>query len=430
MTAARAPQLGYGIGWRRPIDLTVERLPGVDFVEAIAENVDPRRLFPSLRALRERGTPVVPHGVSLSLGGADRPDPARLAHLASCAQALGSPLVSEHIAFTRAGQWDAGHLIPLPRTWDTVTVVAENVRIAQDQLPVPLALENIAPLLAWPGEELTEGQFLAEIAARTGALLLVDVANLHTAHVNLGIDPHDVLRELPLERLGYVHVAGGVARDGIWHDTHTHPVPPPVLDLLTTLATRAHLPGVLLERDGAYPRDAELAAELAAIRAAAARGQARREARDAAAHGHGPAGADGAAAQGPAGRGPGAHGAAGAYKAGGRAAARGQSLREARDAAAEGPGGAGGAVAQGPDGGDDGAPGGRGSGARGAAGACKVGGQGAADAGTGAGGSAVHVPAGDEAGAGPGADAPGAQGPDGTGAGACAGADGAGGSRG
>lgn len=272
MTPATAPDLGYGIGWRRPIDLTVERLPGVDFVEVIAESLEPLRLFPSLRLLRERGTPVVPHGVSLSLGGAERPDPARLAHLAACAQALDAPLVSEHIAFTRAGEWEAGHLIPVPRTWDTVAVVAENVRIAQDQLPVPLALENIAPLLAWPGEELTEGQFLAEVAARTGALLLVDVANLHTARVNLGIDPYEVLAELPLERLGYVHVAGGVEREGVWHDTHTHPVPAPVLDLLADLSGRARLPGVLLERDGAYPTDAELAGELAAIRAAAARG--------------------------------------------------------------------------------------------------------------------------------------------------------------
>ena len=122
------------------------------------------------------------------------------------------------------------------------------------------------------GEELTEGQFLAEVAERTGALLLVDVANLHTARVNLGTDPHRVLGELPLERLAYVHVAGGVERDGVWHDTHTHPVGPAVLDLLADLAARAELPGVLLERDGDYPTDAGLAGELAAIRGAVARG--------------------------------------------------------------------------------------------------------------------------------------------------------------
>jgi hypothetical protein len=263
-----APHLGYGIGWRPAIDLTVERLPGVDFVEAVAEGLDPGKLPSSLRELRRRGTPVVPHGVTLSLGGAERPDPVRLSHLASCADALGSPLVSEHIAFTRAGGLDAGHLLPVPRTREALDVVVENVRIAQHGLPVPLALENIAPLFRWPAEELTEGQFLAELAYRTDALLLVDVANLHTAHVNLGVDPPAVLAELPLERLGYVHVAGGVERDGVWHDTHTHPVAAPVLDLLADLASRARVPGVLLERDGAYPADAELAAELTAIRAA------------------------------------------------------------------------------------------------------------------------------------------------------------------
>ncbi len=263
------PGLGYGIGWRPEIDLSVERLPGVDFVEAIAENIDPQRLPESLRVLRERGTTVVPHGVSLSLGGAERPDPARLAHLAACATALGSPVVSEHIAFTRAGGMDAGHLLPVPRTRDALAVLTENIRTARDHLPVPLALENIAPLFAWPDDELTEGAFLSELADRTGALLLVDVANLHTAHVNLGTDPRTVMDELPLERLAYVHVAGGRERDGIWHDTHTDPVTEPVLDVLAELAARTRIPGVLLERDGDYPADAELAAELAAIRAAA-----------------------------------------------------------------------------------------------------------------------------------------------------------------
>ena len=61
-------------------------------------------------------------------------------------------------------------------------------------------------------------------------------------------------------------VAGGVERDGVYHDTHTHPVPSGVLDLLGELRARIDPPGALLERDGDYPTDDELAAELAAIR--------------------------------------------------------------------------------------------------------------------------------------------------------------------
>ncbi|MFB7732910.1 DUF692 domain-containing protein [Streptomyces sp. NPDC056112] len=265
-------RLGTGIGWRPEIADAVEEMPGVDWVEAVAENVCPTHLPESLLRLRRRGVTVVPHGVSLGLGGADRPDEGRLTALAERAQALGSPLVTEHIAFVRAGgvltaspRLEAGHLLPVPRTRDALDVLCENVRIAQEALPVPLAVENIAALLAWPDEELTEGQFLYELADRTGVRLLIDVANLHTNRVNRGEDPARVLAELPLEALAYVHVAGGFERDGVWHDSHAHPVPRPVLDILTDLASRVAPPGVLLERDENFPEPAELERELAAI---------------------------------------------------------------------------------------------------------------------------------------------------------------------
>lgn len=270
-------ELGIGIGWRPEIAEAVEALPGVDWVEVVAENICADHLPDSLARLRERGVTVVPHGVSLGLGGADRPDPERLAALAAKAELLGAPLVTEHIAFVRAGGpltatpgLEAGHLLPVPRTRDALDVLCANVRIAQDALPVPLALENIAALIAWPGEEMTEGQFLAELVERTGVRLLIDVANLHTNHVNRGEDPARALAELPVEAVAYVHVAGGVERDGIWHDTHAHPVPRPVLDVLGDLAGRVAPPGVLLERDDDFPPAAELAGELDAIRAVVA----------------------------------------------------------------------------------------------------------------------------------------------------------------
>ncbi|MCX5371609.1 DUF692 domain-containing protein [Streptomyces sp. NBC_00103] len=273
-------RLGTGIGWRPEIADAVERMPGIDWVEAVAENVCPGHLPDSLLRLRERGVTVIPHGVSLGLGDAERPDAGRLAALAERAEALGSPLVTEHIAFVRAGgpltaspRLEAGHLLPVPRTRDALDVLCENVRIAQDALPVPLAVENIAALIAWPGEELTEGQFLYELADRTGVRLLIDVANLHTNHVNRGEDPAKALAELPLEAIAYVHVAGGFERDGVWHDSHAHTVPRPVLDILTDLASRVSPPGVLLERDENFPEPTELERELGTIRAAVEAGE-------------------------------------------------------------------------------------------------------------------------------------------------------------
>ncbi|MDX2936630.1 DUF692 domain-containing protein [Streptomyces ipomoeae] len=270
-------QLGAGIGWRPEIADAVERMAGpsgrVDWVEVVAENVCPGHVPESLRRLRERGVTVVPHGVSLGLGGADRPDEGRLKALAERVEALGAPLVTEHIAFVRAGgaltaspRLEAGHLLPVPRTRDALDVLCENVRIAQDALPVPLALENIAALINWPGEDMTEGQFLYDLVDRTGVRLLIDVANLHTNHVNRGEDPAKALDELPVEAIAYVHVAGGFERDGVWHDSHAHPVPQQVLDILADLASRVTPPGVLLERDENFPEPGELERELGAIR--------------------------------------------------------------------------------------------------------------------------------------------------------------------
>jgi uncharacterized protein (UPF0276 family) len=257
---------GVGIGWRQEIDLTVARLPGVDWVEVVAENVPPAAVQPSLAALHARGVPVIPHGVSLSLGGTEPLDGKRLARLAALAERFDSPLVSEHVAFCRAGGMETGHLLPVPRTRAALDVLTHNIRVAQSALPVPLAVENIAALISWPEDEFTEAEFLTELVERTGVLLLLDVANLYTAQRNFGLDPAATLDGLPLEQVAYVHVAGGVFRDGVWHDTHAHPVSSEILDILAALTERVTPPGVMLERDDAYPSDKEIASELAAIR--------------------------------------------------------------------------------------------------------------------------------------------------------------------
>jgi hypothetical protein len=88
------------------------------------------------------------------------------------------------------------------------------------------------------GPELDEAAFLTELLDRTGALLLLDVANLYANARNHGGDPLAFLDALPLERIAYVHVAGGVERDGLYHDTHAHPTPDAVLDLVAELCAR------------------------------------------------------------------------------------------------------------------------------------------------------------------------------------------------
>ncbi|MET7423888.1 DUF692 domain-containing protein [Dactylosporangium sp. NPDC005555] len=259
-----------GIGWRPEIVGYVAGLPGLRFTEVVAESVHLTHPPQMLLDLVERGVRVVPHGVKLSLGGADPVDDDRAAHLFRCAELLRSPLVSEHLAFVRAGGVEAGHLLPVPRTREAVDAVVANVRRTQAALGgVTLALEPIAALFDWPDPELTEAQFLTEILDRTGCSLLLDVANVYANARNRGLRDGDLLDGLPLERIAYVHVAGGAEHDGFYHDTHTDATPPEVFDLVKELCARARPPALMLERDGHYPPAAELTRELDALCAAA-----------------------------------------------------------------------------------------------------------------------------------------------------------------
>ncbi|MFE5287770.1 DUF692 domain-containing protein [Nocardia sp. NPDC056611] len=282
MTGSPLPEGALGIGWRREICGMVAALDGIGFCEVIAETLAPsgsgRRRGRSagavvpeeLAALVARGIPAVPHGVSLSLGGAEGVDDRRVAHLADCARALGSPLVSEHIAFVRAGGLEAGHLLPVPRTREALDVLERNIFRASRQLDVPLAVENIAALFEWPDADYSEAEFLQELVERTGVYLLLDIANVYANAHNTSRDPLTELLRLPAERVAYCHVAGGHESDGRYIDTHVHSVPAEVLDLVAEFATGRSVP-LMLERDGNYPPATELAAELNAIAAASGR---------------------------------------------------------------------------------------------------------------------------------------------------------------
>jgi uncharacterized protein len=276
----RPPHLGLGIGWRPELALFIDRRLDLGFVEVIAETIAsrPPAAMRAIAQLRERGVRVVPHGISLSLGSAEPVERERIELLAHAARALDAPLVSEHIAFVRAGGVEAGHLLPVPRTREQLRVLVRNIRATQALLPVPFAVENIAALMDWPNAEMDEATFIGEILDQTAAYLLLDLANVHANARNLsaGEGASEILARLPLDRVAYVHVAGGEEREGLYYDTHAHRTPPEVFDLVREANARAEIPGFMLERDDHFPSDTELAEELDAIAQAAAAGRAAR----------------------------------------------------------------------------------------------------------------------------------------------------------
>jgi uncharacterized protein len=240
----------------------------VDFLEIVADHyLDAGREKARELELLAGHFPLIPHGLDLSLGSAEGIDRAYLRKLAALVQRLDPPWWSEHIAFTRAGGVEIGHLTPLPYTREALDVLCRNVAEARVAIEAPLVLENIAYLQAVPGSEMSEADFLAEVVERTDCGLLLDVTNLHANALNHGYDALAYLARLPLERVVQLHFVGGHWEQDVLIDSHSRPTPPDVWALVDAVLARAPVRGAVLERDENLPPFAELVDELEQARA-------------------------------------------------------------------------------------------------------------------------------------------------------------------
>jgi uncharacterized protein len=263
------PALGVGLGFREPFLAELfRRRDGVDFLEVTADHYfgAPEEKRAELDLLADH-FPIIPHGLDLSLGGAEGIDEDYLDAMADLVARLDPPWWSEHIAYTRAGGVPIGHLAPLPWTREAVEVVARNVERVRGRIPTPLILENITAPVIVPGAEMDEAEFVAAVLERTGCGLLCDVTNLYTNAVNHGLDLDRVLDRWPWDRVVQLHFAGGHWHDGSLVDSHGHPTPPEVWRVLDEAVMRAPVRGIILERDENLPPLAELLDELDRARA-------------------------------------------------------------------------------------------------------------------------------------------------------------------
>ena len=262
------PSLGVGLGFREPFrgDLLLHRSE-VDFLEITADHdfgASPEKLR-ELELLAAHFT-LIPHGLNLSLGSAEGLDLEYLEQFGRLVRRLNPPWWSEHIAFTRAGGVEIGHLAPLPFTREAVRSVCRNIETVRKTIGTPLILENISFVVSMPGAEMTEADFITEIAEQSGCGLLLDVTNLHANAVNQGYDPLAFLERLPWERIVQLHFVGGQFENGVLIDSHSQPASPEVWALLEAVVRRAPVRGIILERDENLPPFTELVAELGQAR--------------------------------------------------------------------------------------------------------------------------------------------------------------------
>lgn len=246
--------------------------PGpVTWIEVHAENYmgDGGRPLAQLRALSDQ-FPVSVHGVGLSIGGEGDLDPEHLARLKHLCGWLAPASFSEHLAWSTHGAEYLNDLLPLPYTSETLAHVARHIDQVQTTLGRQMLLENPSSYLAFDQSTWSETDFLAELVARTGCGLLLDVNNVFVSATNLGFTPQEYLAAYPTQAVGELHV-GGHATDSDDHgaplliDDHAAPVADPVWALLDLTLQQTGPAPVLVEWDTDVPGWPVLRAE--AVRA-------------------------------------------------------------------------------------------------------------------------------------------------------------------
>jgi uncharacterized protein (UPF0276 family) len=267
----RKPSPGFGLGLR-PVhypDFLGEKQP-VDWLEIISENymIPGGKPLAMLDAILER-YPVAMHGVSLSIGSTDGLDAAYLADLKALAKHVKPLWISDHLCWTGVHGRNSHDLLPLPYSEEALRLVVAHVKQVQDTLGQRILLENVSSYLDYRASEMSEWEFLRQVAEQADCLLLLDVNNIYVSSINHGFSAIEFLNHLPVERVQQIHLAGHSDHGDYIVDTHDHPVAEPVWELYRYTCSRFGEVASMIERDDHIPDLPELIAELDRARAIA-----------------------------------------------------------------------------------------------------------------------------------------------------------------
>jgi uncharacterized protein len=262
---------GFGLGLRPPhYEALLDGRPPVDWLEIITENylVPGGKPLDYLERIRAR-YPVVMHGVSLSIGSTDPLDRRYLREVRELAGRIEPAWISDHLCWTGVEGHNVHDLLPLPYTQEALAHVAARVAEVQDLLGRQILLENVSSYLSYHASEMTEWEFLGEVAQRADCAILLDINNIYVSSVNHGFDAKRYLRAIPKEHVRQFHLAGHSDMGDHLIDTHDHPIAPPVWALYREALARFGAVPTMIERDDNIPPLDELLDELGLARAIA-----------------------------------------------------------------------------------------------------------------------------------------------------------------
>ena len=273
---AALPRLGVGLSFQSSLLPFLREEGGYDFVEVIPDTLwrprgddddigVPGEAAEMLGELSRR-TPLVVHSIGLSIGTADAFDVSHVQRIGAWRRRFGFPWHSDHLSFNRFEEpsghsLDSGLTIPVPYDESVLSMICERVEYVLREVPAPFLLENNVYYFEIPEQEMSEPEFLNELAARSGCGLLLDIHNVYVNAQNHGFDGWGFIEQIDLEKVVEVHIAGGLSVEGTYLDAHSGACPEQVWEWLAELVPRApQLRGVVFEILDSYVPEVGFAA--------------------------------------------------------------------------------------------------------------------------------------------------------------------------
>ncbi len=235
----------------------------IDWFEILTENylVPGGKPLYFLQQIAER-YPMVMHGVSMNIGNTEPLDQNYLEQVKLLKNRINAHWLSDHLCWTGTNGTNAHDLLPLPYTEESIKHVAERISQVQDFLGCRMLIENVSSYVSYKQSEMTEWEFLTELAERADCLLLLDINNIYVSSVNHEFDPLDYLLSVPEHRVQQFHLAGHSDYGDYVIDTHDMPVCDAVWSLYAQAVERFGDVTFMIERDDNIPPLNELLQEL------------------------------------------------------------------------------------------------------------------------------------------------------------------------
>ncbi len=265
------PHCQVGIGLRAPhYRQFLEQRPRVDWLEVHTENFIGQSGFDwhVLQQLR-RDYPFSLHGVGLGLGSARGFSDAHLERVCALVERVEPMLVSEHLCWGAVQDRQLNDLLPLVLDQAALDLLCQRVGRVQERLGRQILLENVSTYVRFRADAMSEAEFMAVLARRTGCALLLDVNNLYVNQCNHGEDALAAIGAIAPGSVGEIHLAGHLVTPAAVIDHHGATVAPAVWALYQAALARFGGVPTLIEWDTDVPALDVLLGEAAKARALA-----------------------------------------------------------------------------------------------------------------------------------------------------------------